>query len=239
MKELERIRDYIQCRLNAIGPGSAEINRLRRLLKGIEPSQQARTETPVGRLFNHHIDMRLNEVARQLQQLKSGKLTFDSTETWRSVYEEVLNSVRSKRYLSVALIRSEGYWQDKPAQESLKLNYRLMDHGFSVQRIFIVDDFFWAPTSTRPVANIYDWMFKQYLKNIQVAVLRLSDLKNEQSLAVDFGIYGDEAVGQQETDFDGKTVKFEIDFNTTAVAAAESRWRQLLLYATCFETILL
>ena len=68
--------------------------------------------------------------------------------------------------------------------------------------------------------------------------MRLSDLDKEPELVCDFGIYGDEAVGYQQTNFKGETTRYEIEFGEDAVRQAEAKWKDLLLYATNFETIL-
>ena len=52
------------------------------------------------------------------------------------------------------------------------------------------------------------------------------------------GIYGDEAVGLQEVDFEGKTVQFDLCFKANDVRQAEQRWHQLLLYAKPLQDIM-
>jgi hypothetical protein len=53
----------------------------------------------------------------------------------------------------------------------------------------------------------------------------------------DIGIYGQSAVGQQQTDFEGKTIRFELSFSATALQQAEQRWQQLMVYAQPFSAL--
>lgn len=69
----------------------------------------------VSPIFRRECLFRLVGISEQLDELLQGRLTFHSTETWRTIYEDVLTSCDTKRYLSVAVIRSDDYWRDKPA----------------------------------------------------------------------------------------------------------------------------
>ena len=91
-------------------------------------------------VYQKQVELRLREVLRQLERLSEGRLLFDSTEIWRTVYEDVLSACRVKRYLSVAVIRSDDYWRDPPGEKSLEFNFQLVAHGFYVHRVFIIDD---------------------------------------------------------------------------------------------------
>ena len=94
-------------------------------------------------VYRTRVVLRLRNIAEQLAKLGQGRLVFESTETWRTVYEDVLKACQPRRYLSVALIRTDDYWRDAPGENSLEFNYMLVDHGFHVHRVFIIDDFFW------------------------------------------------------------------------------------------------
>ena len=89
-------------------------NELKRLL------QSDLAESPE---FWKHAGLRLHDKLAEITDLAAGKLVFSSTETWRTVYQQVLESADVKRYLSVALIRSDDYWRDAPGESSLKFNY--------------------------------------------------------------------------------------------------------------------
>lgn len=94
-------------------------------------------------IFREQVELRLARVTQELEQLAGGRLCFSSTETWRTVYRSTLQHAAPKRYLSVALIRSDDYWRDAPGQSSLDFNYELISHGFHIHRLFIIDEYFW------------------------------------------------------------------------------------------------
>jgi hypothetical protein len=187
--------------------------------------------------FRKQAVLRLKRQHDELQLLAQGKLVFDSTETWRAVYEEVLSACTLKRYLSVALVRTEDYWCGTPGERSIRFNALSVDYGFYVHRILIVDDFLWPPKATIPSKQLYNWMLSQFSKGIQIELVRMSELTSESDLLVDFGIYGDTAVGYQVTDDLGQTVRYEMLFGAPQVQVAEDRWKRLSLYAHPLESI--
>lgn len=182
-------------------------------------------------VFRHQLLLRLHQQRLQLGTWAAGKLQFSSTEKWRTVYRQVLETAKVKRYLSVALIRSDEYWRDAPGESSLQFNYELLERGSLIRRLFIIDDFFWPPSARTPSIELFRWIQQQHKHGIDVGLIRLSELDEESSLACDIGIYGDSAVGRQETDFEGRTTRFELNFTTPAVRIAEQRWRDLQVYA--------
>ncbi len=175
--------------------------------------------------------LRLMAMQEELDHLSAGRLTFESTETWHRVYQELLESIRTRRYLSVALIKSDDYWQDQPSEHSLRLNAAMVRHGFYVHRVFIIDEFFWPRLSRTPSVRLLHWISEQKHSGLDVSLVRREHLAQEPRLIADFGIYGDEAVGYQETDFEGRTVRYEVRFGAAAVKQAEQHWRELMLYA--------
>jgi hypothetical protein len=183
--------------------------------------------------------VRLRDFSQRLGRLAEGRLIFDSTETWRTVYEDVLKACQTRRYLSVALIRSDDYWRDAPGENSLEFNFELVDHGFHVHRIFIIDAFFWPRTARTPSTELFHWIQSQRQRGVEVSLVRLAELEDEPTLVGDIGIYGTDAVGWQQTDFEGRTVRYEISFDRNAVTEAEQRWRQLLLFAKPFAEIVI
>jgi hypothetical protein len=189
-------------------------------------------------VFRKQVLRRLRDVAQRLERLAEGRLVFESTETWRTVYEEVLKGCQTRRYLSVALIRSDDYWRDAPGQSSLDLNFELIAHSFHVHRIFIIDEFFWPPAARTPSTELFHWIQGQRLRGVDVSLVRLSELEAEPALVGDFGLYGTDAVGWQQTDFEGRTVRYEISFDPMTVAEAQERWHQLLLFAKSFDEII-
>jgi hypothetical protein len=189
-------------------------------------------------IFCQQATFRLETMSRQLDELLNVTISFDTTETWRSVYEDVLQSCKAHRYLSVALIRTDDYWRDSPGERSLEFNYGLVSHGFHIHRAFIIDEFFWPPSARTPSSDILRWIINQHQRGIEVSLVRLAALEDEPSLVCDMGIYGEDAVGLQQTDFEGKTVRFELHFDANSVRQAEQRWNQLQLYATPLEELL-
>lgn len=189
-------------------------------------------------IFCRQVSLRLRVVLADIAELATGKLVFSSTETWRTVYQEVLESADVKRYLSVALIRSDDYWRDAPGESSLNFNYDLVSHGYHIHRLFIIDEFFWPRGSRAPGKQLLHWIMEQYHRGIDVSLVRLTDLDDEPSLVCDIGIYGQHAVGQQETDFEGRTTRFELSFSPDAVQQAEQRWQQLMVYAHPLQDIM-
>ena len=191
-----------------------------------------RAAGPHPSVFEQQAVLCLSEIARRMDDLLCSKLTFEGTEQWRSVYRQVLESCETRRYLSVALIRSDNYWRDAPGENSLEFNYTLVEHGFTIQRIFIVDPFFWPPSAKTPAREVMRWISAQHDRGILTSLVRLSDLDNEPDLVCDIGIYGDQAVGIQESDFEGRTVRFNIYFDANRVQEAEELWSRIELYAT-------
>jgi hypothetical protein len=182
-------------------------------------------------VFRHQVLLRLNGILTEISELTAGKLVFYSTETWRAVYRQILESTNVKRYLSVALIQSDDYWRDAPGESSIQFNYELVARGFQIHRLFIIDDFFWPKAARTPSKQLYRWILEQHQRGIEVSLIRLSDLDDEPSLVCDIGIYGESAVGYQQTDFEGKTTRFELCFTSNARQVAEHIWKQLMVYA--------
>ena len=168
-------------------------------------------------VFRKHAALRMRAECERLDRLGEGRLVFDSTETWRTVYEEVLSACKAKRYLSVAVIRSDDYWRDPPGERSLEFNFQLVDHGFTVHRIFIIDDFFWPQAARTPSTILFQWIQSQRIRGVDVSLVRLSALEQEPMLVRDMGIYGTDAVGYQQTDFEGRTTRYEMSFQRAAI----------------------
>ena len=215
-------RDDPQSPTQVIGDIQKELDRLSEI--DVLPS----------RVFWHQVTLRLHDTLSALSELTAGKLVFSSTETWRTVYRQVLESTNVKRYLSVALIRSDDYWRDAPGESSMQFNYELVAHGFHIHRLFIIDEFFWPRGARTPSKQLFHWILEQYQRGIEVSLLRLTDLEDEPTLVCDLGIYGASAVGYQHTDFEGKTTRYELGFTSNALQQAEELWKQLMVYAQPF-----
>jgi len=189
-------------------------------------------------VFQKHAGFRLEQLSQQLDELLRHELSFSQTETWRTVYQSVLSHCKVRRYLSVALVEHEDYWQDQPAKVSLEFNYDLVRHGFRVHRRFIIDEFFWPPGAVHPANEILGSIEEQALRGIDISLVRKSDLQAETDLVRDFGIYGERAVGFQSLDGQARTKNYLLRFGKQAVEEAEELWRQLDLYATGLQEVL-
>ena len=189
-------------------------------------------------VFEEQVAIRLAGFGRQLDEFNQLSLSFQATETWRTVYQKILETCETRRYLSVALIKSDDYWRDEPGKASLDFNYRLLDYGFTIQRIFIVDPFFWPPSAKTPAKETLDWIVAQDNRGVITSLVRLTDLQYESDLVCDIGIYGNDAVGKQVTDFDGKTVRFELHFDPARIKEAENTWNRIQLYAVNLDELL-
>jgi hypothetical protein len=178
----------------------------------------------------------LSSLGQSLQELGTGTLTFENTESWRIIYEQILRSKIVYSYKSVAWVRDLDYWQDEPGQKSIRLNHELASRQqISMERIFILQDALW-PTGTEHRDSKVTALLKENVRSkIKVFVIRESSLCNDQDLLADFGIYGSHAVGYQVLDGRHRTHRFTIQFNFDAVALAEQRWKRLLAYAIPFN----
>ena len=180
----------------------------------------------------------LATVERSLQYLGDGLLTFENTESWRIIYEQILRSKHVYSYKSVAWVKDELYWQDEPGQKSIRLNQELVSQRqISMERIFILPDELWPPSDKNGDSKVIGMLRDNARSRIKVFVIQESALCNDQDLPADFGIYGSHAVGFQVLDGRQRTNRFTIHFNFDAVSVAEQRWQRLLAYAKPFEEI--
>lgn len=181
---------------------------------------------------------RLDRITEELDSLVRQELRFSHTETWRSVYERVLDACQTKRYLSVALVRTDDYWADAPGRASLAFNFELARRGFYVHRRFLVDDYYWPPGASRPSGELTSVAREHAAGGIDVSLVRLSALDAEPDLARDFGVYGERAAGYQTLDDQGRTAQYVLRFGARAVEEGVHRWRQLDLYARSLDEVL-
>ena len=185
-------------------------------------------------LFRDATITRLAAVQEELRNLAAGRIVFSATEAWRTVYDQILKSPEIALYRSVAWMRSEDYWQDSPGRRSMQLNYVRLREGVAIERILILDDFFWPEAATAPAAAIGRWIAEQHRRGIVIWMVRESTIAAEPDLLCDIGIYGNRAVGTLELDPQCRTVRFTFDFSPEGIRLAEERWKRLLLYATTF-----
>ncbi len=171
--------------------------------------------------------------------LGDGRIEFQSTESWRLVYEQLLRSPGLHLYRSVAHVETPHYWQDGPGQQSTQLNLELQDAGtLSVERTVIIADHLWTEDSTFPCDPIHSWVDEQHRHGIWLRLLRESSVQSEPELLSDYGIYGNRAVGMQRLDVSGRTVRFVLSFDFEDVQRAEKSWERLAVYATSYRDLL-
>jgi len=176
-------------------------------------------------------------VTKQVADLAEGKVVFDLTEGWRTVYERLLRSPRLGKYRSVSWVNTADYWQDPPGRQSMRVNFQAAAQGLSIERIVILPESLWFADAPLPASAILPWIEEQHHHGLQVSLVRESDVAREPDLLVDIGIYGGKAVGEQELDEHSRTLRFTLDLDPQAVRVAEDRWRRLSLYATPFASL--
>ena len=190
-----------------------------------------RRDEPVLRRFAL---LKLASINDQIRALSEGRIVFSGTETWRTVYEELLQTPGLRTYRSVAWVKDRGYWQDPPGRQSMRLNVSLAEKGLRIERIVILRGDLWPEGARLPCPAIRPWIEHQHESGLVVSLIREEDIAGEQDLASDFGLYGDRAVGIQELDDESRTVRFVLQFDGPGIKLAEERWARLSLYASSY-----
>lgn len=181
--------------------------------------------------------LKLSAIAGQLGSLAHGKIVFHATESWRTVYEQVLESPPLTCYRSVSWVKTRDYWQDPPGRQSLRLNYDLVRRGLRIRRIVVLRGDLWPADERLPALAVRPWIEQQHAHGIELSLVRESDLGCEPELLADFGVYGGRAVGVQELDEQARTVRFLLDFDPQAVRLALDRWERIAIYATPYAEL--
>jgi hypothetical protein len=181
--------------------------------------------------------VKLASINEQLKTLAEGRIVFSATETWRTVYEQLLQSRGLGTYRSVAWVKARDYWQDAPGRQSMRLNLALARRGLRIERIVILRDDLWPQASRLPSASIRPWIEQQHESGIVVSLIREGDIAGESDLAADFGLYGDRAVGIQELDEEARTVCFVLEFGEAGLRLARAWWDRLSLYALPYRDL--
>ena len=190
------------------------------------------------RLFRDLALHRLTTVADEFATMANGRIVFHATETWRTAYQHILETLRVKTYFSVAWVRTNDYWNDAPGRQSMQFNFELVSRGIRIERVHILSDELWPFDEKLPTAGILEWLVEQRGHGIQVALIRESDLAKEPDLLRDFAIYGDRATGTQELDEQSHTVRFVLAFDEQSRQQALDRWERLRLFSTSFENLM-
>lgn len=182
--------------------------------------------------------MKLESLSDEVHALAGGRIIFTATETWRTVYQKLLESLHVKSYYSVAWVKTGEYWNDRPGRQSMNLNYDLIARGFRIERVLVLPDQLWPFDEQFPSPEIRPWIAEQHDRGICISLVRESDLVDEPDLLQDYGIYGDRAVGVQELDERSRTVQFILHFDAACRRKAHDRWERLALYAKTYAEIL-
>ncbi len=190
------------------------------------------------RLFRDLALHRLTTVADEFATMATGRIVFHATETWRTAYQHILETLRVKTYLSVAWVRTNDYWNDAPGRQSMEFNYELVGRGIRIERVHILSDELWPFDEKLPTAGILEWLVEQRGHGIHVSLIRESDLAKEPDLLRDFAIYGDRATGMQELDEQSHTVRFVLAFDEQSRQQALDRWERLKLFSNSFENLM-
>jgi hypothetical protein len=180
---------------------------------------------------------KLVSVTGQVADLATGRIEFFLTEGWRTVYEHLLLSPKLWVYRSVAWVHTPDYWQDAPGRQSMQVNFQAVARGVSIERVLILPKNLWPAGASLPVPAILPWIEEQHRRGLRVSLVRESDAAREPDLLADIGIYGTEAVGEQELDEHSRTLRFTLSLDPQTVRVAEDRWRRLALYATPFKSL--
>ena len=181
---------------------------------------------------------RLEAIAHEVETLARGEVVFTATETWRTAYQQILETLRLKTYFSVAWVRTNDYWNDAPGRQSINFNYDLIGRGFRIERVHILADDLWPFDEKLPAGGILEWLVEQRGRGIHVSLIRESDLSKEPDLVRDFAIYGDRATGTQELDEQSHTVRFILAFDEQRIRQSLDRWERLKLFSTSFENLM-
>jgi hypothetical protein len=194
----------------------------------------AKQEDPVLRQFAL---MKLSSIGGQVQSLARGTVVFSNTETWRVVYEQILQSPGLTSYHSVAWVKTADYWQDQPGRQSMRLNFEMVRRGLRIDRIVILRDTLWPKGHALPSAEILPWIEEQNDQGIWMSLVRESELGTEPDLLCDLGVYDERAAGIQELDDRSRTLRFILHFDQPNIRHARERWDRLLLYADSYADL--
>jgi len=173
---------------------------------------------------------------QRLDQISRGIVEFGSTEAWRATYEDLLNPENVKIYRSVSVVNTPSYWQDAGGKRSTQKNIEDAGRGMKIERIVVLHDDLWPGTDGFSNSNLDSWLRRQKDAGISIFLIQSSVLTDE-SLRVDFGIYGDVAIGIQEIGVDGRTQKFSFDFRESTKNIKDGHWRQLMVHSIALDEI--
>lgn len=190
-------------------------------------------------IFRRLAQQRLAALNDEAAQIAAKTIVFHGTETWRIVYDQLLRSPGIHSYRSVAWAKNRHYWFDEPGRKSLQANYELVAADqLQIERIVILAEELWPADQSLPIELMRQWIHEQHHHGLLVKLVRESSLANEPDLLADIGLYGTRALGIQELDAECRTTRFTLTFDFDQLAAAESRWQRLTVYAAPYSSLL-
>lgn len=189
-------------------------------------------------IFRQTALLKLASIVSQVEALAGGTIVFALTESWRTVYEQLLRSPDLRKYRSVAWVKTADYWHDAPGRQSMEVNFEAVRRRVLIERVIILRDDLWPRGQLLPSDAILPWIEEQHNHGLWVMLVRESDLAREPDLLCDMGIYGARGVGMQELDEQSRTLRFMLEFSTQAVRIAEDRWQRIGLYAVSMRSLL-
>lgn len=182
--------------------------------------------------------IKLLAVASELELMARGTISFGETESWRTAYQQLLQSQALRIYRSAAWVKCATYWQDAPGRQSIRDNYDAINRGVIIERTFILPRELWPAGQLLPSESVLPWIMDQHNHGVWALLCLETDIESEPDLPLDFGVYGDLAVGTQVLDEDCRTCEFLLEFSGEAVQLANDRWQRLKLHAVPLRTLL-
>jgi hypothetical protein len=182
--------------------------------------------------------LKLTSISEEVRSLAEGKVVFSGTESWRTVYEQLLLSPGLRSYRSVSWVKTEDYWQDQPGRQSMRLNYFAAGRGVEIERVVILRGELWPAGEVLPAEAIWPWVEEQRAHGIRLFLVREAEVGCEDDVLSDFGIYGTRATGTQELDEQSRTQRFTLRFDPLSIRLAQDRWARLLLFARPYEDLI-
>lgn len=197
-----------------------------------------RLSAPSEPLFSKLVTQRLTAISHELKKLGEGEIVLENGDSWREAYEGVLRKLAFTEYYSVAWVRTSDYWRDTAGRRSIRLNYDLLDRGLRIERVAILPHELWPAEAGLPCDAIRNWLEVQHYRGVALRIIREKDIHREPELLRDFGIYGNCAVGEQELDALGRTIRFRLSYSASEIRRATEHWLRLHALATPFSEAL-
>ena len=209
------------------------------------PWLASRSSRHPGPFASSRFSQALASVSAQVKSLAEGTVVFTSTETWRTVYEQLLREAGALRSDRVCRLgqRPRRYWQDRPGRQkqcgstSTSCKVAAGSSQFSILR----GNLWPHEANSLPSPDIRPWdraaARERHLGPPRPGVRHRG---REPDLLADFGIYGDRATGVQgnSTSSRGLFGSRSSSFATRRVSASPGTGGSaLLLYTTAYRDL--